>query len=354
MREICAGENVDMGDAAELRAQWVREALTSPPWVSKTPLLLCIDQAPGDAVVMTAAIHSLHRAYPGRYVTAVECQFMEVFAHSPDIVSQESVPGVARLRMHYPAIHESNRRGIHFMQGCCEHLGAALGVEVPLLTNRPHLYFDHPEPPVEDYWVVCSGGKRDFTNKLWGHRNYQRVVDLLGQQHGTQPHERVKFIQVGGVHDDHQRLDGAVDMLGSTTLRGLFYLVRAARGVLCGVSLLMHVAAALEKPAVVVAGGREPVQWNSYPRQQYLHTVGALPCSSAQGDVGLACWRSRVVPLGDGTVLDGDLCERPVNAAPTSLEHVVVPECMAMIRPEEVVEKVRRYNRYYGDGRLYN
>lgn len=229
--------------------------------------------------------------------------------------------------MHYPAINKSNDRGIHFMQGWCEHLGAALGVPVPLLTNRPRLYFADPAPPVEDFWVVCSGGKQDFTAKLWGRDNYQDAVSSL--------RGRVRFVQVGGADHDHPHLDGAVDLIGKTTLRSLFDLVRRARGVLCGVSLLMHVAAALEKPAVVVAGGREPVQWNSYPRQQYLHTVGALPCRDVLGHVGEACWRARVFPQGEGGALDRDTCERPERG---------LPACMRLIRPAAVAEAVLRYD----------
>jgi ADP-heptose:LPS heptosyltransferase len=320
-----------MGAAAAFRAQWAREAGTVTPAreVPPSPILLRTDQAPGDAVAITAAIYSLHRAHPGRYLTAVESRWPEVFAYNPDVVPAESIPNAAPLQMHYPAIHQSNQRGIHFMQGWCEHLSAALGAQVPLLTNRPRLYFANQVPRTEDYWVVCSGGKRDFTNKLWGHHNYQTVVDLL-ENHTT-------FLQVGRAEDDHPTLEGpSVSIVYNTALRDLFELVRRARGVLCGVSLLMHVAAALEKPCIVVAGGREPVQWNAYPKQHYLHTVGALPCSSPQGETGGACWRSRVVPLGDGTELDKNTCERPVGN---------VPECMTLIKPETVADLILRYNK---------
>lgn len=356
-REICAGINVDLGTAAAFRDQWAREAGTAAhlnPHVAPTKLLLKTGQAPGDAVAMTAAIYSLHRAHPGRYATSVESYWPDVFAHNPDVVGHHvptgsplQLPDTSVVEMHYPAIHQSNSRGIHFMQGWTEFLGAALGISVPLLTNRPHLYFVDPIPPTEDFWLICSGGKRDFTNKLWGHANYQKVVDLLRGE--------VRFIQVGGSRplipwaketagsqdDLHQKLVHTEDMVGKTTLRHLFDLCRRAHGVLCGVSLLMHVAAALEKPAVIIAGGREPVQWNAYPKQQYVHTVGALSCSTAQGDIGGACWRSRVVPLGDGTTLDEHTCQYPTAAG--------IPECMNMIRPTSVAELVLRYNREYGD-----
>ncbi len=329
LREICAGVNCDLGTAAAFREQWGREAsgfLAAP--ASRTHLFLKTDQAAGDTVAMTAAVYSLHKAHPGKYLTSVESPFPEVWKYNPDVSPVEI--GAIEVRMHYPAIHQSNKRGVHFMQGWCEHLGRALGVEVPLMTNRPHLYFDmydYDEPPTGDYWVVCSGGKKDFTNKQW--HGYQSVVSWL--------RGRVKFIQVGATLVDHPPLHGATNLVGGTDLRHLFRLVRSARGVLCGVSLLMHVAAALEKPCIVIAGGREPVAWNAYPRQQYVHTVGALPCTTPQGDAG-ACWRSRTVPLGDGTLLDRDTCLYPVDG---------VPKCMTMIRPVTVVDLILRYNSQY-------
>lgn len=361
LREICAGVNVDLGTAAAFRHQWMQEVphapyrsepvpLVQPATTEPHRLLLQTHQAPGDAVAMTAAIYSLHRAYPGHYETRVESYWPEVFRFNPDVAAHADVgvplpPDAQPVQMHYPAIHRSNDRAIHFMQGWCEFLGEALGVPLPLLTNRPRLYFPDPAPPTGDYWVVCSGGKRDFTNKLWGHHNYQEVVDRL--------RGRVRFIQVGGGRppvpwtaechgtneDEHPQLRGAVDMVGKTTLRDLFDVVRRARGVLCGVSLMMHVAAALEKPAIVIAGGREPVAWNAYPRQQYVHTVGALPCRDIQGHAGHACWRSRVVPLGIGApVLDADTCERPVDVPGGT-----IPACMRLITPATVAELVARY-----------
>jgi ADP-heptose:LPS heptosyltransferase len=328
-RQICQGVDIDVGTASAFRETWRQEAqLVTPTFSSngnRTQLLLKNDQAPGDAVAMTAAIYSLHQAHPGKYLTAVHSTWPEVFRYNPDVM--ENVPGMSPLQMHYPAVHASNDRGIHFMQGWCEHLSAALGVYVPLLTDRPRLYFPDPDPPIENFWVICSGGKSDFTGKLWGHEKYQAVV--------TQLHGRVRFIQVGAGADNHPRLAGAEDMVGKTTLRELFNMVRRARGVLCGVSLLMHVAAALDRPAIVIAGGREPLAWNAYPKQNYVHTVGALQCTDTQGHVGKACWRSRVLPLGDGSSFDNHTCERPVDG---------LPLCMRLISPAEVVALVMRYN----------
>lgn len=356
LREICRGVNVDLGTAAVLRDQWRREAsalqdVLSPTGLKSTtvpprPLILGTNQAVGDAVVMTAAIYSLHKAYPGKYITAVDSQWPDVFEHNPDVKLLEDVkmmPGVDRLNMHYPAIHDCNVRGIHFMDGWCEHLGASLGIRVPLLTNRPHLYFDTPDPVpnVHDggYWLVCSGGKNDFTNKLWGQHNYQEVIDLLK--------DKIKFIQVGATPEEHPPLRGVLNAVGGTTLRDLFEWTRRASGILCGVSLLMHIAAALEKPAVVIAGGREPVQWNAYPLQHYVHTVGILPCRSVQGQKGVACWRSRVVSLGDNNELDKNTCEYPVVVNPAPPGYGVLPKCMTLIHPRMVADLVATVGVHY-------
>lgn len=322
MRELCAGVNVDLGTAAALREQWEREAgIAISRIATPVPLLLRTDQFLGDVVAMTAAVWSLHRSHPGEYTTAVDSRWPEVFTHNPDVVPVTS--DSVEVRMHYPAIHRANQRGIHFMQGWCEFLGMALGTNVPLLTNRPHIYFMELQPPVEDFWLVCSGGKRDMTNKRWG--CYQEVVYQLKG--------KVSFVQVGAEEDDHPRLNGAIDAVGKTSLRELFDYARRARGILCGVSLLMHLAAALEKPCVCIAGGREPVQWNTYPRQQLVHTVGALSCCRSGG-----CWKSRVVKLNDGAEQDKSLCENP------TLDDEPVGKCMALIRPAEVTELVLRCN----------
>jgi len=78
----------------------------------------------------------------------------------------------------------------------------------------------------------------------------------------------------------------------------------------------------------VVAGGREPPHWESYPHHQFLHTVGALPCCATGG-----CWKARIVPLGDGDEKDGPkhLCVDVVNG---------LPRCMDIITPEDVVRRI--------------
>jgi hypothetical protein len=112
----------------------------------------------------------------------------------------------------------------------------------------------------------------------------------------------------------------------------------------------MHLAAAVgtrpgrprNRACVVVAGGREAPHWEAYPHHQFLHTVGALRCCDGGG-----CWRSRVLPLGDGDEKDDPsrLCVDVVRG---------LPRCMDLIAAADVVRAIERYYeggalRYDGD-----
>jgi ADP-heptose:LPS heptosyltransferase len=189
------------------------------------------------------------------------------------------------------------------------------------------------------FWIIVGGGKYDFTIKWWHFRRWQAVVDHF--------QGKILFVQVGETDHYHPPLSGVIDLRGKTTLRELVRLVYHAQGVLCPVTLHMHLAAAVEckpggsksRPCVVVAGGREAPHWEAYPTHQFIHTVGALPCCAQGG-----CWRSRIAPLGDGDEKDRkeQLCVDVVAG---------LPHCMNLITPKEVV---RRINLYFdgGDERL--
>jgi len=148
------------------------------------------------------------------------------------------------------------------------------------------------------------------------------MVDLL--------RGRVRFVQVGLDSDLHKPLRGTVNLIGKTSIRALLRLVYHCQGVVSGVSFLMHAAAAFEKPSVVVAGGREPRLWNSYPCSTLLANVGSLDCCATGG-----CWKSRVVPLGDGR--DGETCKYPLPTDPPA------GACMGKISPALVAEAVKSY-----------
>lgn len=316
-------------------------ALPTPPRPPRKLILHC-GLSPGDIVVMTAAVRELHHQYPGRFVTDVRTPCPEIWEGNPHVTPLADGDADAEaIRCQYPLIHESGRRPVHFLEGFCDDLARQLNLPTLRPTEfRGDIYLSPDERQwigqVQEitgrptrYWLVNAGTKPDYTTKGWPWEHYQRVVnDLRG---------RVQFVQVGAVEHNHQPLQGAIDLRGKTTLRQLIRLTHHADGVLTGVSLPMHLAAAVPRqahvaglrPCVVVAGGREPAHWEQYPGHQYLHTIGALSCCADNG-----CWRSRVVPLGDGDDKDRSLCDQPQAGH---------PRCMWLITPADVVRAIERY-----------
>jgi hypothetical protein len=178
---------------------------------------------------------------------------------------------------------------------------------------------------------MVAGGKSDVTIKWWDSKRFQKVVDFY--------RGKIQFVQVGAAGHYHPGLNGAIDLREKTNLRQLVRLMYHAQGVVCPVTSAMHLAAAVEtksgmpknRPCVVIAGGREPSQWEAYPHHQFIHTNGALLCCDNGG-----CWKSRTLPLGDG---DGR--DRPEQLCVGVIKKL--PRCMAMISAGDVIRRIRMY-----------
>jgi ADP-heptose:LPS heptosyltransferase len=306
-------------------------------------LILRNFQSPGDIVMLTAAVRDLHLGYPGQFQTDVRTHCHALWENNPFITPlDEHEQGVTVLDCHYPLIHRSNHVPYHFVHGFIAYLNETLGLAITPTLFRGDIHLTNQEKSwisqVEEitrrrvpFWIIVAGGKRDFTTKWWDHQRYQRVVDHFV--------DRILFVQVGESGHEHPPLRDVLDFRGRTDLRQLVRLVYHAQGVLCPVTLLMHLAAAVElppgmpknRPCVVVAGGREPPHWEAYPHHQFLHRAGALLCCDDGG-----CWKSRVRPLGDRDPKDhpSNLCVDVVGK---------LPRCMDLITAQDVVRAIELY-----------
>jgi len=306
-------------------------------------LILRNFQSPGDIVMLTAAVRDLHLTCPGMFVTDVRTACPSIWDNNPYITSLcEGDPGVELIDCEYPLIHRSNQAPYHFIHGFIDDLNTRLGLRVQPTVFRGDLHISPLEKTwfsqVEEivgqavpFWIVVAGGKRDYTTKWWDAQRYQEVVDHF--------QGRILFVQVGEAGHQHPPLRNVIDLRGRTDLRQLIRLVYHSQGVLCPVTLLMHLAAAVEcrpemprnRPCVVVAGGREPPHWEAYPQHQFIHRAGSLLCCDNGG-----CWKSRVVPLGDG-----DEKDRPENCCVDVVG--ALPRCMHMITAADVIRAIEIY-----------
>ena len=307
-------------------------------------LVLVQKQSPGDIMMATIALRDLHAMYPGEYITDMRTPCQEIFQNNPYVTpiegysTEQSIIDILKsdpnrlpikgtvngkneiiyCNLHYPMIHESGARGTHFADAMTEFLSKQLGRQIKRTGLRPELYLDQnealwPSPVIAEhgydgkYWVINAGTKSDYTLKQYPY--YQEVVNLLPE---------IKFVQIGHLDHTHPPLKNVIDLRGKTDLRQLFRLIYHAEGVLTCVSLPMHATAALKKPCVVIAGGREGTRWELYPDHQFLYVNGTLDCCVYDG-----CWKSKL-----------EECAHLENK---------VPLCMDLIPPETVTLSILRY-----------
>lgn len=329
--------------------------------MARTPLVLKQRLALGDTVLLTALVRDIHRAYPGRFDVSVVSDWTQLWVNNPHVVPVAQKPAASPTVVdveYRRGITEAGRgRPVHMLAWYHEDFRMKTGMDVPVTFPGGDIHLTEAEsaPFVKGrYWLVFSGGKLDMTAKWWSAKRYQQVVDTLAAC-------GVRCVQVGADHQTHVHLPLAntVNLVGCTeNVRDLFGLIKHADGVICGVTGAMHLAAAFERPCVVVAGGREEPWWEAYtdayaafgPRcppvkvpHRFLHTLGQIHCCQVKG-----CWRSRTVPIEpkDHTpARQRAMCVEPVRAA----GEPPLPLCMDMITVDHVVEAALSY---YADGTL--
>lgn len=312
------------------------------------------NRAPGDITAMTALVRDLAVAHPGKYEVAVDTSFRDLWANNPHTFPlNEAAKGATVVKLSYGEyITLAARQPVHFLESFHRDFEKKTGIKVPLTRPTPDLHlspFEERTKLVEGkYWVLLAGGKLDFTTKHYVYRRHQQVVNALrGLGLGV--------VQLGAKGKNpthhHPKLDGTLDLIGQTSLREMLQLIRHSEGVICTITFAMHAAAALGKPCVVTAGGREEWWWEAYHRDnpglgpnrhtlavshRYLHTLGRLDCCLRKG-----CWKNKVL----ASERDKSFCAYPKESDGGQ----VVPLCMDMITADRIVESVLSY---YMDGTL--
>lgn len=329
-------------------------------------LILHNSWALGDTVCLSALARDVQRAYPGQYRVLMGGHYRNVaWLNNPHCAAAPDDAKGQLVRLEYHSgIIKCNNGGPkkHFLSWFHQSFEDITGVRVPVTEPKGNIHLSPAERknrPDGRYWVVVAGGKLDMTAKVWSTLYWQQTVDLLARQ-------GLRCVQAGGDFNRHfhPKLTGVEQYVGKTrSERDFFALIAGAEGVVCGVTAAMHVAAAFDKPCVVVAGGREAPWWEGYVNNffphsfgsackpvriphRFLHTIGSLDCGVGNLDRG--CWKDRTVPLEQADYVNHKnmfrLCKRPVEVA-----HQMVPECLKMITPDVVVDAVLSY---YRDGTL--
>jgi hypothetical protein len=284
---------------------------------------------PGDLCVLSAAIYSLHVKFKNQFQTDLRILYPEIFEGNPYITKlSEKERGVEVIEAECKdLLNFSNMVPFPYLLGFVQNLSEKLNIRLTLAANKPMLYLTDEEKGKETFskpfWLINAGLKKDCLCKQWPVKYYQEVVNRFKDE--------ITFVQIGDLKDRHTLLKGVANHLGQTTIREMMVLASQAEGGIGPVTWLQHLCAAFEKPYFCLLGGRESVSWVQYPLQQTFHTMGQLDCCKTA-----ACWKVRL--LRSNIYEDEYACSHPDSAFDP-----LVPKCMAMIKPEEVVCGIKRY-----------
>jgi len=269
----------------------------------------------GDIAMMTIAVRDLHLAYPGEYQTDVRTRWPDVWLNNPYITSIKD--GTAeRLEIGYPLIQ--NAGSMSFSDGFRLDLADQLGIDIPFTSMNPDLHLMDKEKDDNivwnefnysgNYWVLNAGYKADIPLKHYPF--WQEVVNLLKN--------KIQIVQIGTTNDVHTELDSVYNLIGKTSVRDLIKVIYWSEGTIGPLSCQFLIAAAFNKPSVIIAGGKEPPRWHTYNYHRYLSVCGCLKCAPSNG-----CWTGKY-----------EDCMSRVGGE---------PRCFVMISPQEVARNVLLY-----------
>jgi len=328
---------------------------------AKRKFILTHMLSPGDLVCLSALMRDIHLTYPGEFETDFFTTVAPIWDNNPYITrlwnhdEKHPVitsPGATFIKCDYgKGLREQQTEAIHFCQYFHRDFERQTGIPVKFHHPSGELHLSDIEqstPPVKvKYWLLISGGKSDFTIKVWNTKSFQRVVDMLGEV-------GLGVVQTGSTAKGHWHPelhgDNLINLCGWGNFREFLQQVYHAEGVICGVTAAMHMAAALGKPCVVLAGGREAWWWEAYVREnkglgdartqltvphRFLHTIGQFDCCKTHG-----CWKDKVVKIDRSD----SLCTLPIIT-----DEMPMAACMHAITPEMVVTAALSY---YADGTI--
>jgi ADP-heptose:LPS heptosyltransferase len=339
--------------------------LSKPISINKTniipkKLLFKNFQSPGDILMLTAAVRDLHKAYPNQYITRLDTSCKQIWENNPYVSKFDTKKEEFKeIKCEYNLVHKSNRSRYHFIHGFHKDLEEKLNLKIPVTDFKADIHLSQQEKSwvsqieemdiKDNFWIIVAGGKLDFTRKWTNPDYYQDVVDHFKG--------KITFVQTGQKDHFHTPLKGTINLIGKTDLRQFIRLVHHSVGVLCPVTFAMHAAAGVptkpnrppNRACVVIAGGREPAQWEAYPHHRFLSNNGALSCCLDGG-----CWKSRCTLVGDGDKKDTEsVCLQPVQVTlnkvkiPTDSkikpENLRIGKCMDMIKPKDIIRAIESY-----------
>lgn len=311
----------------------------------------------GDTLLFQGMVRDFRKQYGDRYEIHVSTHYRDLWDGNEDADGVHRSPpkglGARPIPVRWwqgktaGAMHKGEP--LHILGWYHECVSRLLGV--PFSPHKPHgkyVFLPKEKAPfvTGDYWVLVAGGKIDASTKIWPKEKWQELVHVLNTF-------GISTVQIGSNNSNslHFPLEGTINLVGQVeSARDFLRVIRDAKGVVCGVTGAMHAAAIMQKPCVVIAGGREEPAFEAYDHKlsgfgptcepikiphRFLHTMGKLPCCMEKG-----CWKFSVTKLHEKDRFHPErMCVLPVLSG----EKQYAAKCMTMIEPKDVGMAVLSY-----------
>ena len=190
----------------------------------------------------------------------------EVWESNPHIVSVEVgigrwFEGYKRGRISTEIRHLtcSNHSKVHLAQQMAANINLSLAPGWrPVFKPRQRCKIDPKTIVIQN---SCRGAKYAADTKEWPFERWNEIVSLLLK-------DGYSIIQIGTQFDPV--VTGAIDLRGKTSLPMAAFLLEKAKLFIGLESGLMHLAAAVGSPSVILYGGRTKPEVTGYPHHQQI------------------------------------------------------------------------------------
>lgn len=240
---------------------------------ASTSLVLYNEWGIGDELLLSAVARELKRAHPGIDLwvkSRYGFRFPGFVRQDPPSSKARRIEAVYQNPTMYGPENHAPFPG-HLVQQMLDKVYVDTGIYVKAEDIHPVLDGARHQPGRRRV-ILHSRSNPRLPSKEWGVERWRSLCELLHA-------EQVEIVQVGA--EEEPLLPYTEDRRG-TPVSELHELVAEAGLVVCLVGFLMHLAAAVGTPAVVIYGGREHPAIDGYPEHTHL-TSDPLPCKGRWG-----------------------------------------------------------------------
>jgi len=235
----------------------------------------------GDGLLVTPSLKALKQKYPNSEIRVVcNDNHKEIFENNPNIDVLSTQDNVFK-NLKLDKFHETNygrlKPSINYKKHATEIIADIL--EVELKNNKLEIFLTEKEE--EQAKQTLSKYNNPITihitskcskNQEWPVERWEEVVKRM---------PNYTFIQLGLKNEP--RVEGAVDMMGKTTVREAIALVKHSKAFVGVISAFAHATNAVNTPTVVLFGPSTPVVWGYENNVNIYKDLKCAPCIDTLG-----------------------------------------------------------------------